>query len=187
MYQAQNPFSVAKDANALALIASKKRPLRKCWLLAYIRLRSGSQFTKKIIFFRTGTMIAVLIKMLYFWGLRARFPHKMSYFWDCNHDPSPHKMTCFWVFMRTATMIAVFTKLSYIWVFMRTATMIAVPRKCLIFEFLWRLRTRSHSSQNVLFLNHFSQRIAIMSRNPYKVYVKVKVKGRAISDVRGEG
>jgi len=44
-----------------------------------------------------------------------------------------------------------------------------------------------HSPPKIPFLNHFSQRIAIMSRNPYKVYIEVKVKGRATSKVMEEG
>ena len=68
------------------------------------------------------------------------------------------------LFIKTATMITVFTKMSYFSVFMR---MVALLTKCPMFEFLLGVQPWSQSSQNVLFLSQSSQRTVIMSRNPY--------------------
>ena len=111
----------------------------------------------------------VLTKMPYFWELRLwsqpsqndrshtskdydRRPHKMHYL--CGPRPWSQfsQSTMFLslyriavmitiLFIRTATMIAVFTKMSYIWVFMSIATMIC-PKRELWLQF----------SQNALFL-----------------------------------
>ena len=99
------------------------------------------------LFLRIAIMIVVLIKC--------------TIYEDCDHDRNPHKNVIFWVYMivimitvlfiRTATMIAVFTKMSCTWVFKMTAIMVVVLTKCSIFEFLWRLRPWSWSSQNALF------------------------------------